>query len=74
MFFAEKSGRPAGGYQVSSIRYPVLGIGYQVHVLVLGIRYWNQGLESFLESLLASHEKLTRQFFLVVEAPVPAVP
>ena len=47
--------RPAGGYQVSGIRYLVSGIRYQV--LVLGISYWNQ------VSLLESHEKLNRQFF-----------
>ena len=36
---------PNTGYQVSGIWYPVLGIRYQV--LVSGIRYWNQVLESY---------------------------
>ena len=51
-------GRPADiRYPVSGIRCPVLGIRYQV--LVLGIGYWNQVLESLLES----HEKHNRQLF-----------
>ena len=63
--FFEKSGRPAGGYQASGIRYPGLDIRY--HVLV----FWNQVLESLLESLLESHEKLNRQLFWLLIPQVP---
>ena len=49
-------GIPAG-YEVSGIRY---------QVLVLGIRYWNRVVESLLECLLESHEKLNRQFFCLL--------
>ena len=53
--------QPFFGYQVSGIRYPVLCIRYQV--LVFGIRYWNQVLESMLESLSKSRNHKSKETF-----------
>ena len=64
-FLTNPAGRPAG--RPAHIRYPVLGIRYEVLELVTSIKLWSQRLESLMESQNAEIQGNPRQpVFLVV--------